>query len=203
MLARHWFLPGLLVLPLSLVAQDSTTRAAATPFRRGQWAAQFQAGSSGASLGFVKFRSPTRALVLDLRLGGSHSENSVTDTSGTRFTGLSSDAFTQLRFGWRRYQTGTERVVSHYTLGLLAGFDHDAGSGFGSSLQRNSWTAGLFGDVGGTYLVTPHLGLGALAAVSLSYMKSVSDQQPSNVRGRTWQITGSGINATLVATLFF
>jgi len=203
--ARLRLLPALLVLPLSLFAQDSTTRIAATPFRRGQWAAQFQVGSSFASLGFVKFRSPTRALVLDVRVSGGHSESMVTDSAGTRFAGFNSNALTQLRFGSRRYGAGEAKVVSHYTLGVLAGFDHRASgsAGGGGAFEDNSWTAGVFGDVGGTYLVTPSFGLGALAAVSLTYSTSVRTQQPLNFKGRNWQISGSGVSGSLVATLFF
>lgn len=196
-------LPILLLVPNSLFAQDSTTQSSDTPFRRGQWAAQFQGGGSFASIGFVKFRSPTRALVLDLRLTGLHVENSVTDSAGTRFTGLNSDAFTQLRFGWRRYGTGATKVVSHYTLGLLAGLDHDASKSPFSTTERNTWTAGFFGDIGATYLITPQFGLGALATASLSYSRSVVEQQPGNLKGGTWQIGGSAVSASLVATLFF
>ena len=201
--ARLRLLPALLVFPLSLFAQDSTTRIAATPFRGGQWAAQFQAGSSFASLGFVKFRSPTRALVLDVRVSGSHSESQATDTAGTRFVGFNSNAFTQLRFGWRRYGAGEAKVVSHYTLGVLAGFDHRASGSTVGAFEDNSWTAGVFGDVGGTYLLTPRFGLGALAAVSLTYSTSVRTQKPLNVKGRDWQIGGSAVSAALIATLFF
>jgi hypothetical protein len=104
MYSRLALLSTAVVLPLSLFAQDSTTGVVETPFRRGQWAAQFQAGTTFGSLGFIKFRSPTRALVLDVRLGGSHTEALDTDSSGTRFSFLSSSAFTQLRFGWRRYR---------------------------------------------------------------------------------------------------
>src|SRR5213083_3325325 len=95
---------ALLLLPALAFAQDSSSTNA-TPFRRGQWAAQFQAGISFGSLGFIKFRSPTRALVLDLRIEGLHSEAILTDSSGgKRFGGLESEAFTQVRFGWRRYR---------------------------------------------------------------------------------------------------
>ena len=191
-----------LLFPLSLCAQDSSSSAPMTPFRRGQWAAQFQVGSS-TSLGFVKFRSPTRALVLDLRLIGGHAETNVSDSSGTRHAGVNSDAMTQIRFGWRRYRAGTTKLVSHYSFGLLAGFDHSASSSSGFSNQANAWTAGFFGDVGGTYLVTSQLGLGAMATASLSYWNSVATSEPGNHRSRSWQIAGSAIAATLVATLFF
>ena len=202
MLTRIVPFSAVVLFPLSLCAQDSTTRAAVTPFRRGQWAAQFQVGSS-TSLGFVKFRSPTRALVLDLRFIGGHAETNVSDSSGTRFAGVNSDAMTQVRFGWRRYRAGTTKLVSHYSFGLLTGFDHSASSSSGFSNQTNAWTAGFFGDVGGTYLVTSQLGLGALATASLSYSNSVATSQPGSRRSRVWEIGGSAIGATLVATLFF
>jgi len=52
---------ALVLLPFSLFGQDSTAKGYATPFHKGQWAAQFQAGTAFGSLGFIKFRSPTRA----------------------------------------------------------------------------------------------------------------------------------------------
>lgn len=193
----------ILAVPLSLSAQDSTARTGSTPFRRGQWAAQFAAGFDFSTVGFLKFRSPTRALLLDVRLGGGHSEMLTGDSTGSQFAGLNSNAFTQLRFGWRRYRGGEPRIATHYTLGVLGGFDHSASSFSGSSQQRNGWTAGLFGDLGATYLVTPHLGLGALAAASLSYSTFTTTQLPSNTKGRIWSIGGSGVTGSIVATLFF
>lgn len=202
--ARLRLLPALLVaFPLSLLAQDSSTGAGDTPFRGGQWAAQFQAGSSFGSLGFVRFSSPTRAFVLDVRLGGAHSERSVTDSAGSRFAGLTSTAFMQLRFGWRRYRGREPKVATHYTLGVVAGVDHGASRDLGGAFEGNGWMAGLFGDIGATYLVTPRLGLGALAAVSLTYAASTEEQKPSNLKSHRWQIGGTAISASLVATLFF
>ena len=191
------------LVPLSLVAQDSTARTQSTPFRRGQWAAQFSVGSGFSSLGFLKFRSPTRALVLDLRLGGSHRESSLDDSTGSHFLGLDSDAFTQVRFGWRGYRGGATRVVAHYTFGVLAGFDHHAGSGLGSSFADNSWMGGLFGDLGATYLVNAQLGLGALASGSVTYTTGTTEQQATGTKAHHWQIGGSAVSAALVATLFF
>ncbi len=113
----------LVLLPVVAFGQDSTAKANATPFHKGQWAAQFQAGTAFGSLGFIKFRSPTRALVLDLSIVGLHSEAMVTDSSGTRFGGLHSTASTQVRFGWRRYNGDgpAAKVVSHHSFGALTG----------------------------------------------------------------------------------
>lgn len=207
MYSRLSLLPAFVALPTLLFAQDSTARADSTPFRRGQWAAQFQAGSSFGSLGFIKFRSATRALVVDVRINGAHSEALVRDTAGTmRFAGLSSSAFTQLRFGWRRYgggDGGRANVVSHYTLGVLAGLDHRASASPGGAGQDNEWTVGVFGDLGGTYLLTPRFGLGALGSAALTYSTVLSEQKPPTRKVRTWRLGGSAVSASLVATLFF
>jgi hypothetical protein len=96
------------------------------------------------------------------------------------------------------------RVVSHYTLGLLAGFDHSASRGPGFTSQSNAWSAGIFGDLGATYLVTPKFGLGVLATVALAYSNRVSTTQLTTKRSvRDWTIGGEAVNAALVATLFF
>ena len=195
----------LVLLPVSAFGQDSTTRGDATPFHKGQWAAQFQAGTAFGSLGFIKFRSPTHALVLDLRISGGHSEYLTTDSTGVnRFAGLGSNASIQARFGWRLYAgdgNGT-KIVSHYSLGVLAGFAHSVGRGLGGGSHQNGWTAGAFGDVGGTYLLTPRFGIGALATAALSYDNTLG-KLSSGAKSRTWSIGGSAGGASLVATLFF
>jgi hypothetical protein len=191
------------LLSAALVFTQDTSAVETPPFRRGQWAAQFQGGSSFGSLGFIKFRSPTRALVLDVRLGGSHSELLHTDSAGTRFAGLQSLAFTQLRFGWRRYAGGSAKTVAHYSLGVLAGFTHNVSASPGGESSTNAWTAGVFGDVGGTYLLTSKFGIGALAAATLSYTSDLRIVSPPKVRQRSWSIGGSAVTASLVATIFF
>lgn len=190
---------ALLLLPRSVFGQDST------PFHKGQWAAQFQAGTAFGSLGFIKFRSPTRALVLDLRIGGQHAERLTTDSSGTnQFGNLNSFASAQLRFGWRRYSGDgrTAKVVSHYSLGVVGGFSHSASRSVTGGFATNSWTAGAFGDVGGTYLLTPKFGIGALAAVAVSYQNGIS-KDSFGTRSRDWSIGGSALSASLVATVYF
>ncbi len=195
----------LVLLPVVAFGQDSTAKGNATPFHKGQWAAQFQGATAFGSLGFIKFRSPTRALVLDVRIGGAHSEDLRTDSSGNHFGGLNSNASAQVRFGWRWYSgDGTAtKVVSHYSLGALFGFSHSASVFPPSGAQQsNGWTGGAFGDIGGTYLVTSKFGIGALASASLSYQRGLR-RDSSGGRFRDWSIGGSAVNASLVATLYF
>jgi hypothetical protein len=197
---------ALLVLPFSLFGQDSTAKGNTTPFHKGQWAAQFQAGFAFGSLGFIKFRSPTHALVIDLRISGAHREDLGKDSTGaSQLDVLSSGASVQARFGWRRYAgdgNGT-KVVSHYSFGMLAGFGHSvyAVRQTGHS-QVNGWTVGAFGDLGGTYLLTPKFGVGALATAEVTYGNSVL-KTSSGGRSREWSIGGSAVGASLVATLYF
>jgi hypothetical protein len=201
---RSTLIATLVLLPVAAFAQDSTLRGNATPFHKGQWAAQFQAGTAFGSLGFIKFRSPTRALVLDLRISGAHTEDLQTDSSGTHFGALNSNAGGQVRFGWRRYSGDGigAKVVSHYSLGMLAGFSHNASAvpNVGSQ-QSNGWLTGAFGDIGATYLITSKFGIGVLASASLSYQNAVS--KSAGTKRRDWTLGGSAVNASLVATLYF
>ncbi len=194
------------LLPVTVFGQDSTAKGNTTPFHKGQWAAQFQAGTAFSSLGFIKFRSPTHALVLDLRISGAHREDLGKDSTGaSRLDVLSSGASVQARFGWRRYAGDGNRtkVVSHYSFGMLAGFGHSvyAVRQAGHS-QLNGWTVGAFGDLGGTYLLTPKFGVGALATAELTYGNSVL-KTSSGGRSRMWSIGGSAASASLVATIYF
>ena len=199
----------MLVLAALLVAcvQDSSVVPAASdsvPFRRGQWAAQFGAGFSTASFGFLKFRSPQRAWVLDVRLTGGHSESFVTDSSGTQFSSLNSRAAVDLRLGVRKHRTGG-KVIPFYSLGILGGFTHSTSVAPGFGSDRNGWSAGVFGDVGASYMVTANLALAATGTLTLRYTRETSEQANpfETIKVRTWDLTGSAPTATLIVLLFF
>lgn len=188
--SRALFVSLFLVLPGSLLAQD-------TPFRAGQWAAQFTGGFF-SSLGVVKFRSATRALVLDVHVGGVHQEHFVGDSLDE----LGSNASISVRVGRRSYWSVADRVVAQHTLGVGAGFDHSvsANPGFGS-FSNNGWTAGPFGELGAAYLITPHLAVGATGTASVTYGRS-SGKGSTGIKTHTWFLGGNtGISFSL--TLFF
>ena len=172
----------------SLLAQD-------TPFHAGQWAAQFNSGFS--SFGVQKFRSPTRALVLDGRVSGFHRENLVEDT----LQSINSLASIDLRLGWRSYRSISDKVVALHSLGVLAGFDHSvsAAPSLGTS-SSNGLDAGLFTDLGAVYLITPHFGIGATGTASVFY--SGSWGEANAIQGRTWSL-GGNTTISFTATLFF
>jgi len=179
-----------LLLPGSLLAQDP-------PFRAGQWAAQFT-GVSFVSLGAIKFRSPTRALVLDVHVSGSHGEHASNDT----LDAITSSASIDVRVGRRSYRSVTDNVVAQHSLGLAVGFDHVFNTyPLSGTFSSNGWSAGPFVDLGAVYLITPHFGIGATGSVSVSYSRGLA-RASTGGKSRTWFISGS-TGVLFSATLFF
>lgn len=164
-----------LVLPLAaafLVAaapagaqQGDTT---AVPFRPGQWGSQFSFDGQFVSAGFLRFRSPTAAWVLD---GGLSIERvSVEDDEVADDRDVANDAFF-LQLGHRRYGPVAARVNSYRGFGVFGSAYRDEQPQFGGpqQLEQTGGQAGAYAELGATWMVTPHLGLGAGAQVNASY----------------------------------
>jgi hypothetical protein len=193
MQARALVVSLLLFLPGRLLAQDTPT-----PFRAGQWAALFTGGASFTSLGVLKFRSPTSALWLDLRVSGGHHEDFVSDT----VTGISSQVSIDLRLGRRVYRAVADKVVAQHSLGFQVGVDHFVqASPFLGTATSNGWAAGPFVELGGVYLITSHFGIGATGTASITYSRSWGESF-GGTKISSWSLGGNtGIFFT--ATLFF
>ena len=197
---------ALVALPFAIAETQLVSGPDTTPFRRGQWALQFGGGLSFGSLGAVRFTSPRAAWVFDVRLDGGHGASSSRTTTGTGDTTLesfTSRASASVRAGRRVYAGRGAQVVSFAVLGVIGSFVHDAGGLEGSyTIERNGWSAGAFGEVGATYLVSPRLGLGATASASATYQRStVKDSRGGSSRGWDYRLAAPGI--ALVATLYF
>jgi hypothetical protein len=200
------FLVALLIVGPTLQAQDAV-RSDTTPFRRGQWAAQFGGGFSLVTLGVLRFSSPRSAWVLDARVSGGHghSESTFADSTGdTTFTSFNSNAGVTFRAGRRFLRTARQAVVTFFGFGVLGGFSHDA-SGSGRSVgESNGWSAGAFGELGGMYLVDDNFGVGVTADAAVMYNRSISkftNFPPS--RRTTWSYSASAPNIRFVVTLYF
>ena len=166
------------------------TQAAPTdtlPFHRGQWAAQFAGGLDFMSLGFLEFRSPKKALVVDIRVDGGHGEDLRIDSTGTHFDGVGSHANLDLHFGWRRYHPGGPKVAAYHSLGLLAGFSHSVAVEAGFRSVANGWNAGVFGDIGASYFLTPRLSVGATIAGEIRH-SDVYEHPSGGGKRRAWEI---------------
>ncbi len=196
----------MVVLPLLtalLLTQSAPTDT--LPFHRGEWAAQFAGGGNFSSLGFLKFRAPKQALVLDIRVGVGHSEELRTDSTGTHFGVADSHANISLRFGWRRYHAVGPKVAAYHSLGLLGGFGRSVAWTLATRSVANAWTAGVFGDIGGSYFLTPRLSVGATISADIHYSDAFNSQKVNaqNVKTRAWDLEGSAPGVGFVAALYF
>ncbi|HKG92434.1 MAG TPA: hypothetical protein VKA84_11100, partial [Gemmatimonadaceae bacterium] len=160
-----------------LVAQDVAQAPDSLPFRHGQWGALFRLDAAYASAGVLRFTSPRRAWLADVRVSAavSHGTNSSTldgdpfPEGRTRTSGV----ILQLRAGRRAYAPLGRAVVTHRGAGVLTSFDRFRSRFRSGSFESTggdwAWGAGAFGEVGAEYLVTPRFGLGAAGQVELGY----------------------------------
>lgn len=190
-------------LPLlaALLLTQSTPRDS-LPFHRGEWAAQFAGAFTFTSVGFLKFRSPAKALVLDIRVGGSHGEEIDTDSTGPHFADLHSVANVNLRFGLRHYHSSGPRLAGYYSFGLVGGFAHFVSKSPGFRSQTNGWNTGVFGDVGASYFLAPKFSVGATIGGEISYAVS-HVRFTSGDKQRTWTLGGNAPGVAFVAALYF
>ena len=126
-----------------------------------------------------------------------------TDSTGTHFSSLGSQANVSLRFGWRRYHPAGPKVAAYHSFGLVGGLTHgvtvDPVSG---SAVANGWNAGVFGDIGGSYFLTPRLSVGATITAEVRYFDLYSHYSGGR-RSRSWELDGSAPGVGFVAALYF
>ena len=203
---RHSTLVLLLMLAVlqELTAQESG--ADSTLFRRGQWAAQFGGLFTSASVGVLRFTTPRAAWVFDIRVSGGHShfETTIATLTGdTTISGFQSNANVSLRAGRRVHRVAGRSILAFVGGGALAGFNHSADGSAGQGGETNGWSAGAFGEFGGTYLVNDHLGLGATADLTFTYTRSKSRSGPPSVRRTSWSYGASAPNLRFAVTIYF
>jgi hypothetical protein len=153
----------------SLVAQEdqrppnaaqTTSARDSLPFRAGQWGAEFAIDDGTVGLGVLRFRSPRQAWLLDASFSADWYDEESVFGSGTR-----TSVFVRGRTGPRRYRPIHTASAGYVGIGLTGAY---ARSGRGDDYSR-LWDAGIFGELGGLYLVTPHLSLGAEVGLSVLY----------------------------------
>lgn len=152
----------------------------AAPFHRGQWGIDFNVANGFVGVGAIHFRSPVKALVLSLY--GSASTTTFTYGGGGS-TGGNANAI-GVSLGARRYRAVAPRVQFSRTLGLEGSYAHTYQGGS----TQNTWSGGLFGELGAAWLVTPHLGLGGAWRLSADYQHMTT---------KSGGVTGSGHAFTL------
>ena len=170
-------LAALLVVAPRVGRAQAPAAADSLPFARGQWGVQVTGGASLVSVGALRFTSPRAAWLLDVAAGVTRSETRVEpgpdsplppDAGASQVT---SSGGANVRVGRRYYRPLGRSVATFATAGVSASYA-GARSTQPGSLRTTTLGGGLFGDLGATYFVTPHLGLGASVTLDASYARS-------------------------------
>ena len=141
------------------------------PFRAGQWGAEFMIDDGTVGLGVLRFRSPRRAWMLD----ASFSAHWYEANSPYSLDGSGRSVFVGLQAGPRRYRPIAEQAATYLGFGLTGSYGW---SGRHEGDRSETWSAGVFGELGGVYFVTRRLSLGAQGTVSVIW-SSLRYRSPS------------------------
>jgi hypothetical protein len=190
----------LIICTLAVTAEARAQGNEPLGFRAGQWGADFQVLGGFTGAGAIKFTSPTSAWILDLG-------NSVVHASGT-FPGMSGTATgtsinVSIKAGRRMYRAISHNVAPSATLGMTATYFWQRATEADTALgHSNGIGAGLFGSLGATWLITPHLGVGAQWSLAFNYMHQSFTSNRSGT-SKTNTITVSLPNMALAGQLYF
>lgn len=157
-----------------------------TPFHGGQWAAEFSIGNGFNSVGFARFRSPTSAWIVDF--GGSY--QFTRDSAQGVLIRVRSTAV-NTRLGLRSYHPMGSQIHRTITAGLTAAYNRISQEQLGTTLAQRSLGLGVFGNLGGIWMVTTHLSLGASWGGTLTYTHLKATTTPGNFNdrtARTWRL---------------
>jgi hypothetical protein len=154
---RHVMAP-LAVTAASLLAGPADGQTPdSVPFHAGQWGAEFQIGSGFFGAGALHFTSPTHAWLLDFSAGYDHTSSSLTPSTSNSVLGLD--------LGTRAYGSFGPRLERLITLGVVFSYSRQSGGG----VTTQAVGGGPFASLGATWLITPHLGVGAQWRADITY----------------------------------
>lgn len=192
---------ALLLIPFSLSGQESTASDTAR-FHGGQWGMQFGGGSDLFSLGVLRFTSARSAWLLDL----STSVTFVNARSTDKFGGTTTSADQQfvnfaVRLGRRTYQSPRRSVVSFQTLAVEGAVQDQMIDVSVGNVRQTIWSAGLHGELGGAYLLTPSVSVGGTAGISAGYLSFKQDDPAAADKGSGFYF--DGVRVVLALGLYF
>jgi len=148
------------------------------PFRRGQWGAEFSIDDGMFGLGVLRFRSPRTALVLNASVGASWAETE--GLGGGEGPQSETSIFVSVHAGPRRYRPIVTAAAAYVGTGLTGSYSW----GEDGNSRRRMWRAGVFGQLGGVYFVTPRFSLGARVEASASFSAS---RQTASIIGYSYR----------------
>ena len=167
-------------------------------FHKGQWGVDFRVGSGFAGVGALHFTSPTHATLLDLSGGYSH----VSNTTSPAFRASIANA--SLSLGSRAYHLIDPHVYRWTTIGLSFLYNRQSVTQGTATQTIKGYGAGVFVNLGGTWLVTPHLGLGAQWQADVAYShNSTSAPFPNPSPGTSDVVTVELARVALTGQFYF
>jgi hypothetical protein len=169
-------------------------------FHRGQWGVDFRIGGGFAGAGALHFTSPTHAILFDL--SGAYRHSSYTDATPT-VRATNGDGTLSLGLGSRSYHPLGAHLYRWTTLGASFLYDRQSSTTQDTVTQTSQGLgAGVFVNIGATWLVTPHLGLGAQWQVDLTYTHN-SVSSTSYGSGTSDNVTVGLARVALTGQLYF
>jgi hypothetical protein len=152
------FLAAILVMAMlatpPLSAQNDTTPSASGDttgdFRPGQWGVRFLTDGALYGVGALHFTAPQTAWLIEGYVAANYQEQNGSNSNGQTIA---------LIAGKRWYGERHSRVRSIGGAGVLAGFSR----GYSSTTDdaNESYSGGIYGELGAAVFFTPHLSLGA------------------------------------------
>jgi hypothetical protein len=189
---RRAILSCLVVGPALLAPAALAQSPDSVAFHRGQWGTEFTIGSGFVAAGLLHFSTPARALLVDV--GVNYVHDAIRSDGPTQ----TEDSYgASLRLGTRTYRSVERRLYRMVTLGITASYDRETVTANTVSHSVGQYGLGVFGDIGATWLVTPHLGIGAKLGATLAYSHGTSTGT------RTDQLHLSVGYLTLAGQLYF
>lgn len=154
-------LVGLLAAPLA--AQEPATGGDSLPFRAGLRGAQFGIQNGAGSIGYIRFTSPSRAWVVDvagfIQRTKSESSSPFGGTDEQSWGGL-----VTTMVGLRSHRALRANAVWFSGGGLRLGYSRESGG-----TSQTGYNAGVYGELGASYHVSPRMSFGAQSGAGLGY----------------------------------
>jgi hypothetical protein len=186
----------LLLLAVPVATARAQEAPSSLPFHAGQWGLSANVTAASAGIGALRFTAPSHAVVLDASFSvrrNSRTLPSTLDPSGTKES--TTETFAAVDLGFRRYRSLSTTAALFHTFGVNV-FQQGVGGG-----GQRSWGAGIFGDLGGQYMLDPRFSLGVSAGLSLGYSNRRFETGLGAARDESFGITTTP--ARLIGSVYF
>jgi hypothetical protein len=190
---------ALSLLPMCLAAQESSSDTSG--LHAGQWGVQVGTSGSLMNLGILRFTGPRSAWMLLVDFNGQFLSGTQTDALGSTSDAKDRSVTVAVGLGKRFYQAPRDKVRSFQSIGLAGGYNDQKQTIAGNEYTFDTWNAGLLGELGAGYWVTPNLSLGGTATASAGYLHRKTDGPGNKMDENGWFV--SGVNVFLIVGLYF